>query len=311
MKSLAIVGLGLLHSLGAFAAQPEVVALTGTVTPFGTITGLGLPATGGQRQTLFQAYVDPTGQPERSAILLHGPAGITAVAIEPQGLPGGLLDMENLFNAGSPTPVMDAAGDVVFGADIGPVGSPNFLDGLVRYDAGSGTLALVVVDGDPAPDGHGQMFVSLLNRPVMSSSGETGFYAEIQGATGGFGNGDALVRKGSGSAVQTARTAQPLPGGGSIDGVSWPSLNSLGQISFYATISGAGAGEPASFGGTEQVSPRSPEPASNQSPAGSSAASTLSKVCPSTMPAGSSFEPRSKTQLRSTPSSAAMARAPN
>lgn len=239
--ALATVILGLLATGAALAASPDVILLEGAVTSFGTVTSLGPPVATAERRTAFQAYLDPAALPEYSAVLGHGPGGLTLIARSGQVLPGGSQDLENLFNAGSTVPSLDAMGNVFFNAEVGPVGASNILDGLLRYDGSTGLLSPVVVDGDPAPDGFGQMYVTLLNRLAINTLGEVAFYAEILGATGGFGNGDGLLRRGSGAVTQIARTAQPMPGGGSIDGVSWPTLNDAGQVAFYATITGAPA----------------------------------------------------------------------
>lgn len=229
------IALLLAGSNASGAATPQVLALEDTATSIGTITSIGFPVATSPDLVIFQATVDPGVGPSFSAIVRHRSGVLSILARSGQVLPGGVQDIDTLFNAGSTVPSQNSAGDAIFGANVGPVGSANFATGLIRFNAATGALETPMRDGDTVPDGFGQMFVSLLNRPVINTSGQIGFYAEISGATGGLGNGDGLFREDQQGVVTIARTAQALPGGGTIDNVSWPTMNDSGQMAFYAT----------------------------------------------------------------------------
>lgn len=143
------------------------------------------------------------------------------------------------------TPSLTLGGLLAFNGDRTGAGQR---DGIFRVSTG-GVLSTVIEVGSPLPDGNGT-FASAPNRiPLINSSGQTAFAANLAGTTGGTADDTAILRgnaSGVGVAV-VAREGQDAPGGGKFASLftaaTRPEISATGQVAFSAALTGAPAAE--------------------------------------------------------------------
>jgi len=102
--------------------------------------------------------------------------------------------------------------------------------------AAKGTVRVIVVTGDPAPDGNGTLlYIGQPSSPLspqivpLNESGQVAFRADVSG-TGGifFGDGTNLA--------QIARSGQVAPGGNGVFGdLASPVINNAGEVAYHAS----------------------------------------------------------------------------
>lgn len=104
---------------------------------------------------------------------------------------------------------------------------------------------VVTLERDSAPDGNGTL--SVLGFPFLNEAEEVAFGSPVF-STSDFPNDNAGIFLGNGTTLtQIARKGQPLPdANGSFDGFTpnastiFPAINDIGQVAFWASISGSG-----------------------------------------------------------------------
>lgn len=95
---------------------------------------------------------------------------------------------------------------------------------------------VVVVNGDPAPDGNGSFNTSFSN-PVLNDVGQVAFTATLAGTTGGIGDDFGIFRGDGSTVTQIVREGQAAPGGNDLYAIfGLPSLNNAGQVAFTAAL---------------------------------------------------------------------------
>ena len=104
------------------------------------------------------------------------------------------------------------------------------------------TTKVVVVTGDPAPDGNGYFaFVDSPGGPrlELNDLGQISFGAELTRTSGGDSDNFGIFRSDEGTLIQVARKGDLAPGGSGtlgFDGLSWAPLNNSGQVAFYSSV---------------------------------------------------------------------------
>jgi hypothetical protein len=143
--------------------------------------------------------------------------GIARVAGTGDPLPGGGGIVFNILNAFS----MNAAGTVAMDFGTIPGGSEiavGTAGNLTKIARGS------QIGGDPAPGG-GTFFN--FNSPSINNLGQVVFPGSVIGGTSG------MFSFSNGQLTQLIKSSDPLPGGGTVGTMSFPSLNDAGQIAMF------------------------------------------------------------------------------
>lgn len=179
------------------------------------------------------AFSADTPGESTAAVYSEGLGALRLVARETNQVPG-LAPGVN-FNVFSLVPLMNRAGNVAFTSFISGPGLPSFTEAL--FADRSGTLELLIKEGDPAPAGLGGSLVQL-NPPVLNDHGLIAF----SGRYGG-GSTSAVWTEQAGAFSVVARTGETpagMPAGVTFNAVSSPRINNAGQVAFDATLAGAG-----------------------------------------------------------------------
>ena len=97
---------------------------------------------------------------------------------------------------------------------------------------------VVVLSGDPAPDGNG--YFGRFTVPTLNNSGQVAFLGNLLDTSLIPGDERGVYRADGHGIVQIARKLQAAPdGNGYINGLSgWPVLNDAGEVAFFAFFSG-------------------------------------------------------------------------
>ena len=162
-------------------------------------------------QIAFHAF---TGLSE--GVFLFSQGAIALLARQGQPAPGG-----GTFG-GFSDPRINASGQVVF-SDI--------IFGI--FLALDGTLIPVARRGDPAPGGEGATFISLPFPASINDAGEVAFGAYASAPVG-----EGIFLFSAGQITREIGRGDPVPSGGFLGSVSFPSLNAAGQIAFLGYVSG-------------------------------------------------------------------------
>lgn len=214
----------------------EVLAKDGDPVPNGAIDSVGTPVVSGGH-VVFVADIDPSGASSTSALVAADGGPLVVLLREDYLLPAEGLELSN-FGGSGPPPSVTPSGDAIFHADQRPIGGGPLGQGLFIHRRDLGTVASIVVDGDPDPQGNGNLFVDNLNRPALGGTDQIAFFAEVFNAVGGLGNGSGLYRSsGAGAVTRIVRTGQIPPLGSSFfDGFTWPSVNASGEVAFVGFL---------------------------------------------------------------------------
>lgn len=166
-----------------------------------------------------------------------GSLSLTVRAADPApGLPG--VTFANFQN-----PTINSAGDLAFhaarsGPGIDPLTDSSIWSGL------PGSLTQRVAVGDAAPGGGAGVTYEFLDQPVLGGNGDLALTAMIQGPGVTPSNARGLWRVSAGGIDLVARAgdgAPGTPGGVTFDQfVDAPLINTLGQVAFTGSLTGAG-----------------------------------------------------------------------
>jgi len=105
----------------------------------------------------------------------------------------------------------------------------------------AGTVKVVSVQGDPAPDGNGTFFS--FNAPSISDFGQAAFNADLSGTSGGSADNKGIFRGDGTTLVTIARKGQSTPSAnGTFSTLQLPSINGQGQVAFNAGLTGTTGG---------------------------------------------------------------------
>lgn len=240
VSAVAAAGLGLAALLAssvvvAEAQTLQVLAKTGDVTSGGPIDDIDRPVATSSRRIIFTADLGP-GAITKHALLISDGSSLSVLAEAPLTLGSEGIEVSD-FRGGT-YPVLTPAGDVLFNADFELIGGGGGDEGIFLYRQGSGATASVVLDGDPVPNGNGQLGVENNNHPAVAAGDHIAFNATVFNAVGGLGNGSGIFRSaGTGALTRIARTGQVPPLGSSFfEGFSWPSVNASGEVAFAGLL---------------------------------------------------------------------------
>ncbi len=118
--------------------------------------------------------------------------------------------------------------------------------------SGAPTVNVVVMTGDPAPDGNG-IFSTFDFNPALNDAGQVAFVARLANTNGGFSDDSGIFRGDGMTVAQIARESQAAPDGNGNLGPFASNfygtpINESGQVSFAANLSDT-AGASADDGG--------------------------------------------------------------
>lgn len=216
----------------------------GSVSP-GRINNLG--------QTLVAAgLVGPGGAPPQIGYWLHDSNGtqfIVRQGDQAAGLPAGVT-YKHLW-----TSAHNNLGEILLNATLdGPgVDGSNF---IAIWTAAPGNVQLVARLGDQAPDLPSGITYEHFDQPepiVMNDSGQTVFYAGLNGPGVTSANNRGIFLGTAGDIRLVAREGSPivgLPAGTNFGAIYEPVINSAGQIAFYAGYSDSSSGGAGYYLGT-------------------------------------------------------------
>lgn len=212
------------------ASAVQTVALQGAVAPggggnySGFFSSVTLNASG---QVTYQANL--TGGPSNGGLFTGLPGAVQAVALQGAPAPSG----GNYSALGNP--VSNNAGQVAFASGL--VGGSS-TEGVFRGAPGS--LQTVALQGTPAPAGGN--YTAFFSPPVLNGAGMVAFEADLTGGTATSG----IFIGTPGSMQSVALQGMAAPGGGLFSTFGFPpqhvspQLNGLGQVAFFATLTGPG-----------------------------------------------------------------------
>lgn len=214
---------------GVFRASPahEALALEGDAAPgtgggsFDYVIGLSMNAAG---DVLFagSSFVAPLFQ----GFFVGGDAGVAPLFFAGEPAPGTGGGSISDFSSAA----LDDLGRVVF---TGVVSGGSVASGLFRWDAG--TLAALVLEGEPAPGTGGGSFSGFLGEVATNAAGEVAFYASVAGGSATEG----IFRDSGSGTTAVAVSGDPAPGGGSFTSFEGlPSLNASGEVAFTGDVAG-------------------------------------------------------------------------
>ena len=234
------IGDGIFRGDGGALAQ---IARTGQTAPDGngtldSFSGLALNGTG---QTAFRAKLTGTaGGTSDNEGIFRGDGGVlTQIARDGQAAPDG----NGTFASFSPYTALNESGQAGLWAELtGTSGGTSDNEGIFRGDGG--TLTQIARAGQTAPDANGTF--SSFGNPSLNAAGQTAFWAELTGTSGGGSDNQGIFRGDGGVLIQIARKGQAAPdGNGTLSGFSTFSgiaLNNTGQAAFLAYLTGTAGG---------------------------------------------------------------------
>jgi len=185
------------------------------------------------------------GGPNQGIFLWSG-GSASPVALQQQAVPEGNGTLDMLYQ-----PVINDAGQVAFHSRLAGTVNPGQDDeGL--YRATGGTLTMMARKANVSPDGNGKF--SNLGSPVLASTGQIAFEADLTMTAGGGTDDHGIFISDGIDIVKVARKGDILPGTTSaasevrlssnmFTDVQSDTINAYGQVVFQASWSGAmGAG---------------------------------------------------------------------
>ena len=174
----------------------------------------------------------PAPQSKACAVVLAG--------AQAPGLPAGAV-FSNFLQLDTPT--INGLGQVAFlGQTTGP-GSPSGMSTGLWSEAGGAGLQLVAGKGEHAAGTPSGVAFNQFEAPVLNSLGETAFFATLTGSGVNSTNNQGLwVDQASQGLSLIARAGDIAPGtsGAVFSLFAAPAINSLGQIAFFAGLTGSG-----------------------------------------------------------------------
>jgi hypothetical protein len=157
-------------------------------------------------------------------------AQIEILAVEGQVAPDG-----NGNFLGYLPPAINDHGTVAFEASFTNTNA-GFADdrAVLRGDADS--LAVILREGQPTPDGNG-IFGNIFNVRYLNNANQIAFNPSLTGTSGGSADDQGIFRLDALHVAQIVREGQPTPSSGTF-GVPTSSLNENGHAAFFAGING-------------------------------------------------------------------------
>jgi len=178
----------------------------------------------------------------------HGALSIRTVVLTGEQAPGAApgVVFEQFNNViGSNDPIINNAGQVVFGGQLSGPGIDNSNQRGLWSEAGGSGLGLVARHGEPAPGAGPGVVFSFLAPPVLNDAGQVAFRSEIAGPGIDASNGTGIWSQAGGSLALAILAGTPAPG--QAPGVLFAdigsdniSMNDAGQIGFVADLAGPG-----------------------------------------------------------------------
>jgi hypothetical protein len=212
------------------------------------------PALSAGGQTGFRGFlrvgVGGVTSNDDTGIWSQSGGALSLVAREGTQAPGAPAGV-NFADIGFDFRAINAAGQVAFRAALQIGGGVTGLNDSGYWSQGSGPLALVAREGDPAPGAPaGSVFGHLSNSLILNAAGHTAFVGTLQNGLGGvtFSNDSGIWSDRSGALELVAREGSQAPGtpsGANFDFMPRSSasivLNSAGQMAVFASLrSGSG-----------------------------------------------------------------------
>jgi hypothetical protein len=152
-------------------------------------------------------------------------------------------------------PTINGHGEVAFrGQTVGPGSPPGYSSGIWSEAGGAG-LRLIASKDDVAPGSTAKF--GELGQPVINNHGATAFEAFLQGVGDDFTTDGIWVDQVDQGLRAIALAGENAPGttDASFKFLSAPAINALGQVVFYAGLSGAGVNDNNSSGIWMETSP--------------------------------------------------------
>jgi len=225
-----------------------LVARTGSQAP-GTdagvnFSGFSFLVLNGAGQTAFRGFLTGSGVSNSNTVGIWsegGGSGLALVARTGSQAPG--MDAGVNFS-GFGDPVLNGAGQTVFGGGLTGPGVDVSNDGGLWSEGGGSGLALIVRTGSQAPGTDAGVNFSGLGDPILNGAGQTAFVGFLTGAGVDGSNESGIWSEGGGSGLAlVARSGNQAPG--TAAGVNFSFFNGLvlngaGQTAFSGELTGAG-----------------------------------------------------------------------
>jgi len=235
----------------AHAQNLRTVAISETPAPgvnsSENFTGFSLPpALNNAGQTTFRGFIDGVFSEQIGIWSEGGGAGLALVARSGSPAPpdtvGDVVFTRGFFF----DPVINSAGQTAFGGRLSGVGVTGINDTGLWSEGGGTGLGLVVREGSALAGTTGNEAISSFGRPVLNGAGQTAFRGNLigMGITNLNNTGIWLDEGGTGlSLVVRAGISAPEIAGVNFGTLGDPAMNSTGQTTFEAFLTGPGVGD--------------------------------------------------------------------
>lgn len=175
-----------------------------------------------------QVVFDTNTTSGASAVIRYADGALTPIVRGGGTAPGGQWPRNiNIYSTVS----MNQAGDVVFASDVTIGGKPS--SGTFLWSQQSGQTSPVALQGMPAA-GSLVYATGGSHRPVLNSSGEIAFVANVKNAAGQPNRG-LFFRGRDGQTQPLMLPDGALPGGGRAAEGKWPSITDAGAVGFVVS----------------------------------------------------------------------------
>lgn len=231
--------LGIFSGNGATTTQ---IVRSGQAAPDGNgiFSGLTVPRYSNSVQAAFYSSLTGTsgGTSDDGGVFRGSGGALTQIVRKGQVAP----DNNGTFSGLSVQGINDS-GRVLFVGDlIGTSGGSSDNRGIFR--GSGGTITQIARKGQLAPDGNGAYF-DLSSLSNLNASSQVAFRTRLTGTLGGTSDDSGIFRGGV-ETVQIVREGQAAPDGVGVfsdlfSSGSTPVINNLGQVAFYARLTGLGA----------------------------------------------------------------------
>jgi len=221
-----------------------LIAREGSAAPgtSATFLALGGPVLNNAGQIAFPGLLTGNGVRFRDpGIWSEGSGALALVAREGSAAPG----TSSVFFRFEFPVILNSKGQTAFAGRVANTGINNINDGI--WSEGSGSLALVVREGDGAPGTNGSFGAfGFANRPLLNDAGQIAFLGRLVGPASNSG----IWTNRNGLLALVAGVGNNAPG---TDGsfsffTSPPALNNAGQIAFFAFFVGPGVTDGSDMG---------------------------------------------------------------
>ena len=150
-------------------------------------------------------------------------------------------DGNGLFGTSFTPITLNESGDLVFrNSNISGTTGGN-LDDLGLFQVSAGTLAQVLREGQPAPDGNGE-FSAFTTDYLLNDNGSTGLLGILRNTLGGTSDNVGIFRGTGATLTQVARKGQNVPNVGTFDSFQSPVIDASDRVAFWARLTGTSGG---------------------------------------------------------------------